>query len=123
MKRIGRRGIKREVQIEITRSSVLGMYLQCANAGDLSSVQRSQHRVLEQRGANAFTLTVPAYRESCQCHEWDGMTRETLFKARGRVVVRNVSHDERVVTDDASFICRDISLRRVRKLALVCVLG
>ncbi len=59
---VGRGGDKIELLIEAPGSFVFCVYRECANAGDLGSLQRALHRVTQKCFADPLTLPVAIHR-------------------------------------------------------------
>jgi hypothetical protein len=97
---IARRSYEVEALVEAPGSIVFRVDGKRTNARDLRSFKGTEHRVLENSGAQALSLRICRNGEASEHHDGHGMTGQPLRQALRRVVVLDLTNHKRVVADD-----------------------
>ena len=81
------------------------------NAGDVRGLQSTEHGVLEEPAADAFTLPRSRNGEAGQQHDGHWMTRQAFGQPFGRIVIFHLANHERVVASHSLIRDCQIGLR------------
>lgn len=97
---------------------IFGVNGERTNPGDIRSLQRALHRVLEQPGAEAVALPGCRNSQPSQQHDGNGVTGKAFNHSRGCSGIFNLTDHQRIVANHSFTGDGNVGLRSFRLLVL-----